>query len=105
MHHDRAHAGLAAQPLGRRDDALEHRRVEGVVLVRPGQPHLGDVLVDVDRYALLAHGAQVIPARGRPATWQLAPRRRARRVASAAVPTPEITSEQDPRRRDHDPAS
>ena len=47
--------GAAATSLGRREDALEHRAVEGVVLVGPVEGDRRDVVGDVDGDAL-AHG-------------------------------------------------
>ena len=44
MQHDGAYAGLARHLLGGADDRLEHRDVERVVLVGPGQRHDRDVV-------------------------------------------------------------
>ena len=45
--HHGAHARRRRRSLlGRGDDALEHRGVERVVLVRAREPDLGDVIVD-----------------------------------------------------------
>jgi hypothetical protein len=39
--HDRPDAAMAAQRGSGRHQRLEHRRIEGVALLRPVQPHLG----------------------------------------------------------------
>ena len=52
VQHDRAHARLGADALGGADDALEHRHVEGVVLLGPRQRDDGDVIIDLDSDAL-----------------------------------------------------
>ena len=50
--HDGAQARHAAEPLARRDDRLEHRRIERVELVRPVERDLGDASGDVDCHAV-----------------------------------------------------
>ena len=53
---DGAQAGLAPQPLARRDDRLEHRGIERVELVRSIEPDLGDAAGDVDQNAVARRG-------------------------------------------------
>jgi hypothetical protein len=54
--HDGAQTGHAAQPLARRDDGLEHRRIERVELVRAIERDLGDANGDVDCHAVARRG-------------------------------------------------
>ncbi len=47
-----AQAGRPAQPLSRRNDRLEHKRIERVELVRAIERDLGDSVRDCDLYAV-----------------------------------------------------
>jgi signal transduction histidine kinase len=71
---DRPHLAVRRQPASGRHQAREHGPVQGVELVRPVQPHVGDPVGDRDAYPLLflVHGhsynharAATPPDRGR----------------------------------------
>jgi hypothetical protein len=55
--HDGADAGFGLEPLPRRDQAGEHRVVEGVALLRPVQPDVRDAVRDRHRHTLFGHHA------------------------------------------------
>ena len=53
--HDRADTWFGLEPFARRDQAGEHRPVQGVALVRPGQPDIGYPAGDLHCDALFGH--------------------------------------------------
>jgi PII-like signaling protein len=53
--HDRADTWFGLEPLTRRDQAGEHRPVQGIALVRPGQPDIGHPAGDLHCDALFGH--------------------------------------------------
>jgi hypothetical protein len=63
--HDRPDARLGLEPLARRDQAGEHRPVQGVALVRPGHADLGYPVGDRHRDPLFGHHRSL----ARVSTW------------------------------------
>jgi hypothetical protein len=55
VQNDGPDTGLGGDLLGRVDDRREHRNIERVVLVRPGEGDRRDVVGDVDLDSLLGH--------------------------------------------------
>jgi PII-like signaling protein len=53
--HDRTDTRFGLEPFARRDQAGEHRPVQGIALVRPGQPDIGHPAGDLHCDALFGH--------------------------------------------------